>query len=252
MLNKYKNNPNKYTFRNENRYVRCLDLWGIPFDINEENQVQVYLGDLQRMPYQEQSYWKSCNIESSAPISVRACNADFFCKFEDSQEPVQILKRNLKRLSEEKVGWFKFENSDLLSRINSVFSDENEKEWLDQIMLLDQLIIEGLNRKYFVSKACALQIEVEKNSGSLKLIEEILNKKNTDKPTVDMIIKPLKILHQFRSSNAHRANKKERDDAINRLLSESKNSFKIHFDCLLNQCIKSIELIACLAQKAVL
>lgn len=251
ILDKYKNDPQKYAFINDNRAVRCLDRWMMKFDINEENQVHAYLCDLSLIPYQEQSYWKSYNIESMGSISTRSFNTDLLCKFEDGQQPVHILKRNLKRLSEEKVEWWKLKNPDLLDRINSVFSNDNEKEWQDQIMFLDQLIVEGLNKKYFISRACKLNIEVGE-IGSLVLIKKILIHQETQQEIVDMVFSHLYEIHQLRSLGAHISGPKNRHDVISKLLLENKGSFRVHFDHILETCNQSIELIAKLAREAIL
>lgn len=59
ILDKYKNDPRNYTISDEN--IMYLSEWNIPFSINEENKVVVWLGDLGRLPYSEQKYWKVFN-----------------------------------------------------------------------------------------------------------------------------------------------------------------------------------------------
>lgn len=60
VLNRYKTDTANYTINDG--LIRYLDEWDIPFSVNEEEKVVVWLGDLGRIPYEEQRYWKSENI----------------------------------------------------------------------------------------------------------------------------------------------------------------------------------------------
>ena len=59
VLDKYKNDPRNYTIKDSQ--IIYLNEWSIPFSYNEENKITVWLGDLGRIPYGEQKYWKAFN-----------------------------------------------------------------------------------------------------------------------------------------------------------------------------------------------
>ena len=61
VLEKYKNDPRNYEVNDSN--ISFLSEWSIPFNINKDGKVSVWLGDLGRIPYEEQRYWKSFNIK---------------------------------------------------------------------------------------------------------------------------------------------------------------------------------------------
>lgn len=57
---KYYRKPSRYHVGK--RYVSCLTKWGLEIDENSEGLVQAYLGDLGRIPYNEQLYWSIFNV----------------------------------------------------------------------------------------------------------------------------------------------------------------------------------------------
>ncbi|MDD4370151.1 MAG: hypothetical protein PHD56_03590 [Anaerostipes sp.] len=66
VLDKYKNDPRNYKISDSN--ITFLDIWTIPFNINKERKVSVWLGDLGRIPYEEQKYWRQFNIEPTGQM----------------------------------------------------------------------------------------------------------------------------------------------------------------------------------------
>ena len=60
VLERYNGDARNYTVTDS--MITFLNEWSIPFNINKENIVSVWLGDLGRIPYEEQQYWKAYNI----------------------------------------------------------------------------------------------------------------------------------------------------------------------------------------------
>ena len=60
VLAKYYQEPSRYQVRDSS--LRCLNLWILPIDITEEGLIQVWLGDLGRIPYKEQLHWRQFNV----------------------------------------------------------------------------------------------------------------------------------------------------------------------------------------------
>lgn len=69
VLDKYKNDPCNYVINDSN--ICFLSEWSIPFNVNKERKVSVWLGDLGRIPYEEQKYWKTFNIRPEGKMDSK-------------------------------------------------------------------------------------------------------------------------------------------------------------------------------------
>lgn len=69
VLDKYKNDPRNYVINDSN--ICFLSEWSIPFNVNKERKVSVWLGDLGRIPYEEQKYWKTFNIRPEGKMDSK-------------------------------------------------------------------------------------------------------------------------------------------------------------------------------------
>lgn len=74
-------------------YLSCLTKWGLEFVRQEKDLIQVYLGDVGDIPYEEQKHWRSFNIPYMGPISEKRFRRDFFNEVEESEDPVSIFKK---------------------------------------------------------------------------------------------------------------------------------------------------------------
>jgi len=85
VLNKYKTDTSNYTI--SDGLIRYLDEWDIPFTINEEDKVVVWLGDLGRIPYNEQKYWRTENIPPQGNIEKNFWKQQIEATFVDNILP---------------------------------------------------------------------------------------------------------------------------------------------------------------------
>ena len=69
VLDKYKNDPRNYVVNDSN--ISFLSEWSIPFNINKERKVSVWLGDLGRIPFEEQKYWRTFNIKPEGKMDSK-------------------------------------------------------------------------------------------------------------------------------------------------------------------------------------
>lgn len=60
VLDRYTGNPAQYRVEDDN--IVYLNIWSLPFTINKDANVSVWLGDLGRIPNKEQKYWSVYNI----------------------------------------------------------------------------------------------------------------------------------------------------------------------------------------------
>jgi hypothetical protein len=85
ILGKYYAEPQRFSV-NPGR-IECHGIWGIPIDIVDNKYVQVWLGDLGRIPYSEQLYWRSHNVVVDIPLSDHRYQADILGKWPTSKPP---------------------------------------------------------------------------------------------------------------------------------------------------------------------
>jgi len=238
VLLRYKQDPDKYQL--ESRMITCRGGWHLPYDINDEGQVHVYLVDLARLPYAEQVYWKAFNERPKSGISRRAWTTDFLAEFDTEYDSLSALASVLKHFPITSMGmaiWKPDERA--LSRLTHVVTD-SKKEWEDAILNLAKLIVDGLQESCINRIAKDLNC-FEKGLRSIKQLQRCLEKSGVDTRVVTTIIEPLTELWTIRSSGgiAHRGEANIHDT-------------KQHFDDLLNRCDKGMRKLADLIERGAL
>lgn len=249
VLLKYKADPDKYQI--EGRSIHCRGAWFLKsYDINEASQVHAYLCDLNLLPYAEQLYWKSFNEAPKAGISARAYKSDFLAQWDTSPDPLASLKRRLQALNGSGITWWSLKNPQLPDRVHYPVTDSQE-EWANELMALDQLVVEGLSRSYFKSKAEAAGITVEPQWGSLKLISEVLLHAQVNEEEATAVVAPLKSLHDLRSKMKGHAGGSDAK-ALRNAMIDKHGDLKSHFRALADDCDRAIALMAELTDAGVL
>jgi hypothetical protein len=194
VLTKYKADPDKYDLGD--RSITCRNAWHLKtFDINEAGQVHTYVGYLQNLPFKEQQHWKLHNEWPKAPISKRAFDTDFEGKWTES-DPLQSLRFSVSELDRDPPSWWRTRGSQIRDRVHYPVTTSS-KEWADELLALDQMVVEGFVATEIRKLAVASGVKFETSWQSLKLTQEILRTK--DSLTADQIIEPLKELHHLRS-----------------------------------------------------
>lgn len=178
VLDKYYNQPSKYSISSS--MLSCGSLWSIYIDNNQDNIVCVWLGDLgSSLPYEEQLYWRSFNIEPVGSISKTYYEQQILANFTESNHSEHIFKHKynqLAEISEEKLGW-KFllplskEDEHYLSSLR--IPSTNEQKNFDELVLsLTKIIIDSLNEKElnkFIKTA-----EIKDIKGSIARLQKVL------------------------------------------------------------------------------
>ena len=195
VLTKYKADPDKYELRD--RSITCRNAWYLKtFDINEAGQVHTYIGYLQSLPFKEQQHWKLHNEWPKAGLSKRAIETDFKGEFSSESDPLQSMRHAVSELDRKPPAWWRARGSLLRERVHYPVTTSS-KEWADELLALDQMVVEGFVATELRKIAETANVKSDKSWGSLKLIQEILRAK--DSLTADQIIEPLKELHHLRS-----------------------------------------------------
>ncbi len=197
VLQRYKADPDKY--RLEHRSITSRAGWSLQtYDVNEAGQVHTYLHYLGDLPYSEQLYWQSFSEWPKAPISKRAFETDIKGDFSTVLDPLVDLKYKITKLDKLAPDYWHPRGEELAGVVHYPLTATTE-EWASAILALDQLVVEGFAKRRLRQRATAAGRVVDKQWGSLKLIEECLLGAGMDEEDADDILKPFRQLHYLRS-----------------------------------------------------
>ncbi len=185
VLDKYKNNPDKYEL--DERTISCRGGWYLEtYDINEYNQVHTYAVYLARLPYKEQLHWLQYNEEPKGAISKRSFQTDFEAKFPDEIPLLQQLQNSLETLGKIEVGkegltiWAPKGGSwESASKGLHYVNSENANQWHDFIIALANATNEGFPKKA-LSKIASKFGNENNQLGTLGLLKFILKTSNNE------------------------------------------------------------------------
>jgi hypothetical protein len=241
VLLKYKSDSDKY--RLEDRSISCRNAWHLEtYDINEAGQVHTYLIYLQRLPYDEQLYWKSYNEKPKAPISKRAFTNDFQGDWYTEYDPLASLKETALELDRLQVPWWILRSEQLPSRVHYPVTTSPD-EWSNEILQLDQMLVEGFETKWLRKKAFELGKSPDPKFQSLKLVEECLAALGFEEADARKVTAPMHRLHWLRSKLKGHASG---DDAIEirKQVFAEHGSYGKHFRALCTDCDEGLRAIA--------
>jgi len=200
VLDKYKNNPDKYELKE--RTISCRGGWYLEtYDINQYNQVHTYAVYIGRLPYKEQLHWLQYNEEPKGAISKRSFQTDFEAKFPDENPPLQQLQDSLEALGKTEIGdeklfvWSPKGGSwEAASRGLHYVNSENANQWHDFIIALANATNEGFLKKPLGKIASKFGNE-NKELGTLGLLKFILKASNNEDsiPTIHGVLNDLQL-----------------------------------------------------------
>jgi len=172
VLDKYKNDSRNYMVNDSN--ISFLSDWSIPFNINKEMKVSVWLGDLGRIPYDEQKYWKSFNIRPQGKMDSKFIDRQIKGIWTDASRIESKLVPSLNRfnsLIKDKYGDVIFNVlSDADKEIYNTFmipTNYSIPEYQSFLLKLSKLVAESINVKV-IKSTMAEDYEIEtKSNGSI-------------------------------------------------------------------------------------
>lgn len=243
VLHKYKADPEKY--RIEHRSISCRNSWHLKtYDINEEGQVHTYIGYLGDLPYSEQQYWKLFNEWPKGPISVRAYQTDFEGNFSTEPDPLVELEHAIEKLESAGPPWWLVRSNAARPKVLYPVT-ASTKEWADEILALDQLVVEGFYPKGLKAVASRGGIAVDPQWGSLRIIEECLAL-SIGADEAKEVVAPLRELHHLRSKVKGHATT-EKKSLETRALRDH-GSLRAHFTDLAQRSLVAFERISALLE----
>lgn len=232
VLARYKADPEKY--RLDDRSISCRNAWTLKtFDINEAGQVHTYLVYLADLPIAEQRYWKAFNEAPKAGISQRAFETDFQGEWSSQYDPLFEVKQAVELLNKSGVAWWS-PRAAALSDTTRYPNTDSEKEWSDEILALDQLVVEG-----FIERALKALIEhaggvQPTHSGGLNALAAALRARGLREDEAAKTVQPFKALHHLRSKVKGHSSPREKAELISAAL-QAHRSFPAHFLALASE-----------------
>lgn len=210
VLDKYKTDPQNYEIQDSEIFY--LRDWFIPFCINDENKVVVWLGDLGRIPYKEQQYWKAFNEVPKGEMEEKFFARQMLNKWTDASRPeintihlLEVANSYIIKQYGESL-FMKLSDSD--SEIYKSFvlpTNMSISEYQQFLMKLCKLTAESINTKLFKK---TMGKEYDGSKGSIAQMDDFLKFVNVDSD--GLVYSAIKKAYDSRNKLAgHRASLKE-------------------------------------------
>ncbi len=225
LLNYYNDNT-KYKI--DERGISCYNIWSLTISRTSEELIQVWLGDLGRIPNIEQKHWKIYNVPPRGSITDYRYKIDIEGSWDDPQFndlPIYCLLELYKKIN---VIFIKLYSQELFLQLHKddihyvktlhiPFSDEN-KEYEGQILALSKIFCDSINVKLIKS----IINDYDNNLKSIELLNYLFIEINIKSENKDKLIKILKLIQSLRSTGvAHR-----KGDNYNKILKNNDLSSK--------------------------
>lgn len=233
VLHRFKADPEKYDL--EDRSITCRGAWYLKsYDVNEEGLVHAYIGDLANLPIEEQRYWQSFNVWPKGTISQRAEKTDIRGDWDTTYDPLSSLKIAIRELDVASLDWWKPRGEELSTAARYPLS-ESPKEWADEIMALDQLLVEGFQVKALKALAATKGVTIESSWASLRVLQELLTGFGKTKEEAEALMQPMKHLHYLRTPLKGHAAVSDRK-ALELKAKTDFGTFRAHFTHIAENC----------------
>lgn len=91
VLGRYAAEPKRYSVTSHR--ISCLNLWSLEIATNTAGLIEVFLGDLGKLPRSELAHWVQHNVPPEGDMEEGRFRRDFLGQFADSPDPVGQLQR---------------------------------------------------------------------------------------------------------------------------------------------------------------
>jgi len=216
VLIKYYQEPRRYQVSNNS--VGCLDLWGLPIDLTQADLIQVWLGDLGRMPYSEQLHWRQFNVAPRGTITKERFQRDFMAMpanpCDDPIYDFRTVFEKLQELSKNKHAESLFKTLDdgdqhLYQTLHIPLTEE-QKEFDELVIALAKIVADSLNVSLLSSETGKKIDPKSEIKGSIDLLGVYLEKMQLDESEREQVLRAFRAVQTIRSSGAaHSKNPKE-------------------------------------------
>lgn len=183
VLDKYKADPRNYEVKDSD--IIYLNEWSIPFCINEDRKVVVWLGDLGRIPYKEQQYWKAFNESPKGKMEDKFLARQLLNHWTDGSRIESNLIRSLKIANDYSIKQYGdvifLQLSEADAEIYRSFvlpTNLSIPEYQQFLMKLCKLTAESINTKLLKK---VMGDTLDSSKGSIAQLDDFLKFINIDK-----------------------------------------------------------------------
>lgn len=255
VLNKYSQHPDYRLDLFSKTYgsIDRKDAFDISFGINRSRKVIMWLGDIDKLPLNEQHYLRSENVESDHDLCSEFYESQIEVQF-SSPSPENALfharSEAVQACQKKRKGYlhtFEGEISKVIENLDRpVFWQEKHVSPI--IEALNRVMVESLDSQFLKNELKDLVNKDElKGLRSLKLFERWLEKVLQISDFLDVSL-PFYVLYDFRILSSHLTSdskKKKTLESINKRLklSEENENYEVIYDALINRLRESYEVI---------
>ena len=182
-----------------NGTVWHLDLWYIEFG-DRGDVIHVWLGDLGRIPYEEQEYWKRYNVVLR-DLEKNFARRQLLGEFTENMSGCEILldlRSKINTNFERRFGFKLFGKTpagENAIELHDLAYNE-ESEFNEQVLNMAKIFVDGINVKGLESNA------EEKNVGSIQPLEEFLIRSKLEPGAAKKIAGAFRMVQNMRSAGA--------------------------------------------------
>ena len=166
---------------------------------------------------------------------------DFEGNWHLEYDALSSLQEILHHWYTKRVPWWTLRSEKLINVVHYPVT-ASQDEWSDELLRLDQLVVEGFEKKWLKAKAEAHGRKPDVNFGTLKLIEECLLGLGFEPGDASVTVAPLKEVHELRNKMKGHASGSEAT-AIKKKVLKEHSTLGAHFRELCRKCDESIRVI---------
>lgn len=222
VLQKYRDNPRKYSA--SSYVVSFLDQWEITIGINKEGLVHVWLGDLGRIPYEEQLHWKVHNVPPSGGFNEEVYRMQLLAEGVELKDPVFLLhkaREDVNQKAQMKFGFSLFRrltDADAYVAKSILVPTSNEqKEFDDQLVYLAKYLVDSLNKSELEARVSWKPKNENENTHTAFLKAFLIERLRCSPEFSKQVVDGLRALQSLRSKSAAHLKSNEYHDVLAKL-----------------------------------
>ena len=221
VLIKYDNSPDYRLSFASTTYgeIRQGQNFSVPFGINKNNRIIMWLGDVAKLSESEQYYLKSENIHSDHSIGSEFYDGQIECIFTELSKEDDLFKKRSDML-EAFYQRFEIKIAHLDEEVLNIATDfhgpiiDSDKEWKKVADILNKLYIESFDTKNLGKILTNLGGD-SKSLGNLKILQNILKIcANKNETYIEDLMTPLFVLYDLRIALLHLASSESKNNKI--------------------------------------
>lgn len=208
VLQKYYGKPKFYTIRDG--MIHHLGLWEIPFGENNDGLIHVWLGDLGRIPYGEQTHWKQYNVPPRGGMHKNFVDRQLLGQFTEADSVCENLLTLKDQINANFASCCKFKlfkdlppgNEHVEANFHTLTTNE-EQEFGEQVLNMAKLFVDTLDKTNLKDNVNWRPKSTDEDR-SIHFLENFLTEKRVASSDSENIVSSFRMVQTLRSqSGAH-------------------------------------------------